>query len=495
MSSQSKRGHPDNAQSVLEAARATPRRRADNVKKLQRKPLDAGKVVAGCASGPKATHNADEPTAPRAQSRPDLPGTRYPAGPASPAPSTRVTTALPTDSPARRSGLSEHALALLREIARTDDLWPSLHVFGAPSRRGRVTLVSESILPARSTGRTEAGFALAALLARRLDHDLRFLCRQAREGADAMQTLLDITDLDWDADIDFRVDGTRGFDLCQSDLLVTTSWQSTIAVARAFDPRQIVFLVEDDERLLGVSDSDIAGFAAALDLPGLHCVVKSRSLGAYLAAQDLVAADAASCFEPAFPNRLFYQRPRPAASRTLTAFANPACLDDMHDLATVALRTAICAGVLPPDRWTVCLFGTDPTLPIPRLPANVEVVQDTGPLALAELAGRTDIALCMNRKPYASYRPLEMAAGGAMVVGNVSDDLQVDAIRIAPDVTSIVRGIATAVSLIPDGAIRKNHAMDATVHRRWSDALGAAVEVVADWVEAGFAVAGRPTHP
>jgi hypothetical protein len=463
MRSQPKRGH---AQSALEATRGV-------------------KAVAGRTSGRKAIHRVDEPADRPAKSWPDIPGTQYPAAAAIPMPPQHV--ALPTVSPARCSGLPEHALALLREIARTDDLWPSLHVFAAPSRRGRVTLVSESILPARSTGRSEAGFALAALLARRLDHDLRFWCRQAREGADALQTLLDITDLDWDADIDFRVDGTRGFDLCRSDLLVTTSWQSTIAVARAFDPRQIVFLVEDDERLLGVSDSDVAGFAAALGLPGLHCVVKSRSLGAHLAAQDLVDANGAICFEPAFPRRLFYRRPRPAASRILTAFANPACLDDMPDLATVALRTAICAGVLPPDRWTVCLFGADQALPIPRLPANVEVVQDTGPLALAELEGRTDIALCLNRKPYVSYRPLEMAAGGASLVGNIPDDLPVDAIRITPDVTSIVCGIAKAVSLVPDDATRKNLAVDATVHRRWLDALRAAVEIVAGRVGARFA--------
>jgi hypothetical protein len=412
----------------------------------------------------------------RRTSRPGIVDLHDPAAPANPGQAPAANVEPPTDPVDDSSRHRQASLALFHEIARNECVWPSLSVFAAPSRRGRVTLVSESILPSRSTGRTEAGFALAALLARRLDHDLRFLCRQAGDSADAMQTLLDITDLDWDGDIDVRVDGERGFDLSRSDVLVTTSWQSTIAVARTFDPRQVVFLVEEDERLLGVSEGDMAGFAAALELPGLNCVVKSHSLGAYLAAQNLVTVHEACFFEPAFPPRLFYQRPRPAWPRVLTAFANPACLDDMHDVAIVALRAAICENVLPKDRLTICLFGADPALPAPRLPANIEPVQDTGPLALAELAGRTDIALCLNRKPYASYRPLEMMVGGAVIVGNISEELRADAVRISPDVGSIVRGIAEAVGLRSD----RGRAIDPAPHRSWSDALGAAVERVVD---------------
>jgi O-antigen biosynthesis protein len=131
-------------------------------------------------------------------------------------------------------------------------------------------------------------------------------------------------------------------------------------------------------------------------------------------------ADKGVWFEPAFPRDVYFPRPRVAgAKRKLLFYARPHNLRNLFYFGLEILEAALARGIIDLRQWDVVLVGKDiPKIRLDDGRYTPERLENLSWSAYAELAGQTDLALCLMYTPHPSYPPLDMAASGAVVVTN-----------------------------------------------------------------------------
>jgi hypothetical protein len=347
-----------------------------------------------------------------------------------------------------------------------------------------VTMVTDSINAGSLFGGVGTAIILSTLLARRLNARLRLVTRTEPARAENFGAVLSALRVSWEGNVEFvhsPAAGGREVPVRDRDIFLTTSWWTTWCVRRAINPRRIIYLLQEDERMFYPYGDERLRCSETLRDPEVRFVVNTEGLFRHLVGGPEALPNLrvnGTWFEPAFPSAIDEIPPRGVdGKRRFLFYARPNNLRNLYWRGLEVIEACLEEGMLDPEGWEIHFVGRD--LEDVILPRGVRphLAQNLPWTEYLSLVRQIDVGLSLMDTPHPSYPPLDLAAAGAVVVTNrhgpktslahYSENI----LCVDPTVQGLKRGIADAIELAADEPRRKaNHARN-RLQRDWQVAL------------------------
>lgn len=381
-----------------------------------------------------------------------------------------------------------------REMVRKHDHHSTpLRLFTVPTASlGRITLVTDSINRGSLYGGVGTAAIFAALLAKERGERLRILTRTERANPGGLQTVLDSYGIALPHEVEFAFapfyDDKYEVDRFDGELFITTSWWTTAATLGAVPVEHVLYLLQEDERMFYALGDEHLRCSSALAHPGLRYVINTKLLFDHLVASGLPqVATQGVWFEPAFPPEVFKPLPRDgSAKRQLLFYARPNNARNLFYLGLEVLESAIDRGVIDLAQWEIVFVGKDiPKLRLDSGRYTPKRLENLDWKQYAQLAGTTDLALCLMYTPHPSYPPFDLAASGAVVVTNRFGNKQsldgycANILCADPDPKALVEALGEGVRLALDETQREANRRNARLGTDWPMAFAGVIAQVA----------------
>lgn len=307
---------------------------------------------------------------------------------------------------------------------RFQALTPLRSYFLPDSQTRRVNIVTDSISSGSLFGGVGTALIFAALLANKWHAPLRIITRTERAKPGNVDQLLSLYGITLEHEVQFKFaafyDQKYELDMVKDDVFITTSWWTTAATLPSIPNDNIIYLLQEDERMFYPFGDDRLRCEAILHNRDIRFLINTPLLFEHLVHDgfDNIAAQGL-WFEPAFPAQVFHPRPKhQGAKRTFFFYARPNNLRNLFYLGIEVIEQAIAQQVLDLEHWEIFLVGKD----IPAVTFNGGYApvkcENLSWLEYAQLAGTVDLGLSLMYTPHPSYPPLDLAASGAVVVTN-----------------------------------------------------------------------------
>jgi len=366
-----------------------------------------------------------------------------------------------------------------------------LRTFLIPGTAPRLTVLTDSINARSLYGGVGTALILSALLAERIGGSLRLITRIESADASNFRHVLAINGIEWNGSVEFLYPGEkdeRAVSVSDSDLFLTTSWWGTRSLLGAVDPKRIIYLLQEDERMFYPFGDDHLRCEETLSYPDIRFVVNSQLLFEHLTTGPAGLPNIRQngvFFEPAFPESHYYPEAvnrSPGSKRNFFFYARPRNERNLYWRGLEAIGAAIEDGVLCPEEWNLYFVGR--SIREVTLPRNVNpaVLQDLSWQEYAALVRRIDLGLCLMDTPHPSYPPLDLAASGAVVVTNThgiktsltrySDNI----LTVSPKIDSLKDAIGAGARLACDESLRFSNYSRNRLLRDWRAALQETVQ-------------------
>jgi hypothetical protein len=351
--------------------------------------------------------------------------------------------------------------------ARFNLLAPLCTCFLQGHQTCRVSIVTDSVSSSSLFGGVGTALIFGALLANKRNAQLRIITRTERARPENVEHVLSLYGIELAQEIQFKFaafyDQKYEIDMIVDELLITTSWWTTAAALPSVPNENILYLLQEDERMFYPFGDDRLRCETILHNRDIRFLINTKLLFDHFIQDGFenIAAQA-TWFEPAFPKNVFYPRTKKAdGKRRFFFYARPNNPRNLFYLGIEVIEQAIVQQVLDLSVWEICLVGKD----IPPvhfsggyLPAYYETMAWSD---YAELLGSVDLGLSLMYTPHPSYPPLDLVASGAVVVtnrfackqdlGNYSQNL----ICADLDRDALVEALRQAVSLALDTDLRE----------------------------------------
>ena len=294
-----------------------------------------------------------------------------------------------------------------------------------PNQPRRISLVTDSINRGSLYGGVGTALIMAALTAQATQARLRIVTRTERAQPAGLQMVLSSYGITLSHEVEFAYapahDTAYEIDFFEDEQFITTSWWTTAATLASVRGERITYLLQEDERMFYAYGDEHLRCSQILGNTDIHFVINTQLLFDHLLASGLHnVARQGLWFEPSFPHDVFRPRDRAAgAKRKLVFYARPHNARNLFYFGIELLEAALARGMVNLDEWDIELMGKD----IPKLRFDdgrytARRLENLSWTEYAELAGNTDLALCLMYTPHPSYPPFDMAASGAVVVTN-----------------------------------------------------------------------------
>lgn len=387
------------------------------------------------------------------------------------------------------SVIDESGWVNARELvkARSQSSSP-LRLFTAPAGSvPRVSLVTDSINRGSLYGGVGTALIMSALIAEARGARLRLVTRTERALPGSLDGVLKVYGLSLSREVEFVYaacdDPHVEIDTLPGELYITTSWWTTASVLASVATRDVIYLLQEDERMFYPFGDEHLRCRRTLATPDLAFVVNTRLLFDHLVADGFhnIAAHGQH-FEPAFPADVYFPRStEPGTKRTLLFYARPHNVRNLFFFGIEVLETAITRGVIDLNTWDIVFVGKDiPKIRLDDGRYSPKRLEHLSWAEYAELAGKVDVGFTLMYTPHPSYPPFDLAASGAVVVTNTHGpkrDLSAYSRNILcadPDVPSMLTALGEAVRL----AVREERVVNHRANALCTDWRTALAEVV-----------------
>lgn len=370
---------------------------------------------------------------------------------------------------------------------RAPDITP-LRITPGPSMR-RINVVTDSIGPESLFGGTATALALAVLWANRSDVRLRIVTRHLAPDAVGLGSLLATLGIDAPKQLEFAYVPTGPGDYLEvgeAEVFITTSWWTTASVLESIPSDRVVYILQEDERAFYPIGVNSLGALSIMNRSDIRVLVNTKMLLDALVATGVPnLVKTGIFFEPSFKS--FVREGRVLKSdgpRDFFFYARPQNPRNLFDIGLAAIDSAIEEGTL--DGWRIHLAG--------RMLPSMTFCDGSRPFLhqtldwkeYRELIGDMDVGLSLMASPHPSYPPLDLAAGGSVVVTN-SWPGKVDLaaisnriIQVEPTAVDIRNGIIRAIELADEIATVAFRPSPTPYFEAWSTNFAGVLDVLED---------------
>ena len=302
----------------------------------------------------------------------------------------------------------------------------SLRAIPTVRLKPRLSVITDTINSSSLYGGVGTSLILAGLLCEKTGCDLRLITRYNQPDQENFRKMMQLAGINIPGLIEFtyadHYQEQTPIDVATNDLFLTTSWWTTYFARHAIPTTQLIYLLQEDERMFYAHDDDRLRCSEVLNDKNITFVINSQLLYQHFVAEGLTSiAQNGHWFEPSFPRSLFFKEEKPAYAQTPLRFffyARPNHHRNLFHRGIEVLQQAITEGVFADKPWQLHFVGKD--IPRVKLANQLEPIYCEG-LSWAEYAAliRTmDLGFSLMYMPHPSYPPLDLAAAGAVVVTN-----------------------------------------------------------------------------
>jgi len=368
-----------------------------------------------------------------------------------------------------------------------------LRTYFVPDIGPRLTVVTDRIGLAPLSGGTADAMSCACLMAARLGSALRVVTRSEPPDQNSFKNINALNGVAWTGNVDFRFisvfDDHTLLDLGSDDLFLATSWWTAWSLLQAVNPKRILYLVQEDERLLYPVGDEHLVCGNVMGNENIRFIVNSRSLYDHLTAEGLPAVARNGCwFEPAFPAAQYFAERSGDQRRSLLFHSRPDGGRPLYELGLAAINLALQRGVLSAAGWDIHLLAPEDEEDVVLAGGVRPIVhRDMDWAAYLPLVRRADLGLCLTGSPHPGGPSLALAACGAAVVtdsfghktslGGYSASI----LCVEPAVEPLAQGLAEAATLAGDERKRRDNAENCGIARDYQRAF----DPVLRWLVAG----------
>lgn len=368
---------------------------------------------------------------------------------------------------------------------------PALGVYLVASETSRISMVTDSINEGSLFGGVATALIFTALLAKRMGRRLRIVTRTQAPAAENVAVVFRAHGIAWAENIEFvfadLADPDNRIDINDDELFVTTSWWTTKATRQSVADRQILYLLQEDERMFYPFGDDQLACAETLNDRAISKVINSGLLHRHLVEEGIVDEET-PFFEPAFPEKIYYPSPKMAedGKHNFFFYARPFNARNLYIRGVAVIDAAIERGILDPALWNIHFVGKD-LAPV-QLAGGVEpiLMQNLAWEDYAAFVRSVDLALTLMYTPHPSYPPLDVAACAGVAVTNrfgVKTDLSGysrSIVCVDSDVESLVEGLRLGVEQALDPEGRRQALADSGIGRDWAAAFAPVIDRLAE---------------
>lgn len=366
-----------------------------------------------------------------------------------------------------------------------------LKVFTVPSSGTRLNLVTDSINGGSLYGGVGTAIIFCTLLAQRLGCQLRVITRTEKAQSQNFFEILKSNKILYKDDVEFILNDifstSSELDVSQDDLFVTTSWWTTHATLQSVSNQQVIYLLQEDERMFYPYGDEHLLCSSVLVHPEIKFVVNTELLFNYLVDQGFENIRKNGVwFEPSFSS---YEacsalEDSPKLKRKFFFYARPNNLRNLFYLGLEAIETAVSIGVLNPDEWDIFFVGKD--LSALKLPEKLRIhlLEGLGWSEYVKFLRSVDVGLCLMYTPHPSYPPLDLAASGSIAVTNQFGPKQdlwkysKNIICKEANVKSLVQGIAEGIELSTNQQKRMENYENNKMLKNWESSFSHVLETL-----------------
>ena len=187
-------------------------------------------------------------------------------------------------------------------------------------------MVTDGINAGSLFGGVGTAMVLSALMARRLGARLRLVTRTERAHPDNFAAVLSVLRVPWEGNIEFvhsPAGGGREVPVGDRDIFLTTSWWTTWCARRAVEPRRIVYLLQEDERMFYPDGDERLRCAETLGDPKVRFVINTEILFRHLVEGTEAPTSARTASGSSLPSRGETERPRDGRIASGTSSSMP----------------------------------------------------------------------------------------------------------------------------------------------------------------------------
>ena len=210
-------------------------------------------------------------------------------------------------------------------------------------------------------------------------------------------------------------------DISERDIYITTSWWTTESTIKSISPKQIIYLLQEDERMFYPYGDDHYYCTNVLSKSSIRFIVNTKLLFDHFCQSGLNnIKNQGMYFEPSFVSHSYQNKSKISSKKNFFFYARPNNLRNLFYLGLEAIDVAIEKGVLKPDDWEIHFVGKDlgDLQHIKFDGYKPKLIENLSFPDYIDLIGSMDIGLSLMYTPHPSYPPLDLAACGAVVVTN-----------------------------------------------------------------------------
>lgn len=362
---------------------------------------------------------------------------------------------------------------------RATNSLPALGLFEVPTLQPRVSMVTDSINEGSLFGGVATALIFTALFAKRNGRRLRIVTRTQAPAAENVAAVFRAHGIEWTDNIEFVFadisDADSRIETNADEIFVTTSWWTTRATRQSVADAQILYILQEDERMFYPFGDDYLACAETLGDRSIAKVINSGLLHRHLV-EDGVIDEATPFFEPSFPSRIYFPSPDADADgkRNFFFYARPYNARNLYDRGVAVIETAIERGILDPALWNIHFVGKD--LQPMQLAGGIEpiLLQNMAWEDYAAFVRSVDLALTLMFTPHPSYPPLDVAACGGVAVTNrfgVKTDLSGysrSIVCVDSELEALVEGLREGVAQALDDDGRRAALSNSGIGRDWA---------------------------
>jgi O-antigen biosynthesis protein len=350
-----------------------------------------------------------------------------------------------------------------------------------------VCIVTDSINNGSMFAGVGTALIFAALLANKLNAQLRVITRTERARVENLEHLLSVNGIELKQEVEFRFaafyDRKYQLDMIPDDLFITTSWWTTAATLPRVPVSNIIYMLQEDERNFYPYGDERLKCESVLRNRDIRFLINTRLLFDSLIQNNFDnIARRGMWFEPAFPVEVFHPRKNDRRDkRRFFFYARPNNFRNLFNLGIEVIEEAIRKRVLDMDRWEIFLVGKDIRDIIFHGGYVPQKCENMTWSEYADLAGTIDLGLVLMYSPHPSYPPLDLVASGAVVVTNRFAN-KTDLSSYSPNVIcadldrdALVESLRHAVVMAVDPHVRERNFHKNNLHTNWHEAFAEAL--------------------
>lgn len=343
----------------------------------------------------------------------------------------------------------------------------------------RVSFVTDSLCNKSFFGGVATALIFAIYYVEKEEKSLRIITRTEKGGQKNFFDFLKRENLKLTKKVEFIFldlnEKNKRSSYFEDEIFITTSWWTTYTVMQTIKPKNIIYLLQEDERMFYSYGDEHLKCTETLSSEGITILINTELLYDHFVSQGFKNIEKnAIWFEPAF-NVSNKENPnnKTDKKRRLFFYSRPLHPRNLYYRGIEVLDKAVLTGLIDTSLWEIYFVGSNSEAVIFSTGLKPFVLENMPWDEYLEFLTTVDLGVSLMYTPHPSYPPLDIASAGAVVVTNKFGDKQSlnkysnNIICSDLSVDSLLEALSEGIKLAENYELKQKNSSESSICFSW----------------------------